>query len=242
VAAPAGGPRKVLVLGASSTIGAEVCARYAEAGYHVLAHYHRNRAAVEGLARAHPGVEPVPCDLADLHAVASLAATEEVQACDALVCLAAVAAPTVLEALDVDALVRTVSVGALANYVVMGALGPSMADRGYGRIVIGSSIGVKFGGGTDSFAYALANHASEFIPRAAAQWAGRGVLTNVVRIGVTDTPIHEAFPGRDMAARASLIPMHRLAQPAEVAALILDLGTERNTYVTGQVTAVSGGE
>ncbi len=238
----AGGPRKVLVLGASSTIGAEVCSRYAEAGYHVLAHYHRNREAVARLSSALPGIEPISCDLADLHAVASLAATEAVQACDALVCLAAVAAPTELEALDVDALVRAVSVGALANYVVMGALGPAMADRGYGRIVIGSSIGVKFGGGRDSFAYALANHTSEFIPRAAAQWASRGVLTNVVRIGVTDTPIHDAFPGRNMAARASLIPMHRLAQPAEVAALILDLGTERNTYVTGQVTAVSGGE
>lgn len=242
MAAPAGGPRKVLVLGASSTIGAEVCAGYAEAGYHVLAHYHRNREAVERLCSAHPGVEPVPCDLADLHAVASLAATEAVQACDALVCLAAVASPTRLDALDVDALVRIMSVGALANYVVMGALGPAMADRGYGRIVIGSSIGVKFGGGADSFAYALANHASEFIPRAATQWAGSGVLTNVVRIGVTDTPLHEGFLGRDMTARASLIPMHRLAQPAEVAALILDLGTERNTYVTGQVTAVSGGE
>lgn len=242
MAASAGEPRKVLVLGASSTIGAAVCARYAEAGYRVLAHFHRNGQSVGRLSTAHQGIEPVSCDLADLHAVESLAATDEVRACDALVCLAADAGPTTIESLDIEALIRTMNVGALANYVLIGALGPSMAERGYGRIVIGSSIGVKFGGGTDSFAYALANHTSEFIPRAATQWASRGVLTNVVRIGVTDTPIHGAFPGRDMAERTRLIPIQRLATPTEVASFIVDLGSDRNTYVTGQVMAISGGE
>ena len=123
-----------------------------------------------------------------------------------------------------------------------GAAGPAMASRGWGRIVIASSIGVKFGGGTDSFNYALANHASEFIPRTARDWAASGVLTNVVRIGVTDTKAHDAFPGRDLARRAELIPMKRAATTAEIADYLFWIGSESNTYLTGQVNAISGGE
>ena len=34
-------------------------------------------------------------------------------------------------------------------------LGNTMSDNGYGRIVIGSSIGIKFGGSNNSFCYSL---------------------------------------------------------------------------------------
>ena len=117
-----------------------------------------------------------------------------------------------------------------------------MAQRQWGRIVIGSSIGVKFGGGADSFAYALANHASEFLPRSVRDWTASNVLTNVVRIGVTDTPLHEAFPDRDFQQRVELIPLKRAATTAEIADFITWYGSEQNTYVSGQTVAISGGE
>ena len=46
-------------------------------------------------------------------------------------------------------------------------LGAQMALKQWGRIVIGSSIGVKFGGGDDSYCYSLSKMASELIPKAA---------------------------------------------------------------------------
>lgn len=230
------------MLGASSDIGIAVCQRFLDTNYRVTGHFHANPSAFTALAYASGAFESLQLDLADLDAVGEVARTSEVQEADVVVFLAALATPTTLHAIDPAALSAAMNVGALANYVIMGAAGPSMANRGWGRIVIGSSIGVKFGGGTDSFNYALANHASEFIPRTARDWAANGVLTNVVRIGVTDTKAHDAFPGRDLARRAELIPMKRAATTVEIADYLFWIGSESNTYLTGQVNAISGGE
>jgi NAD(P)-dependent dehydrogenase (short-subunit alcohol dehydrogenase family) len=45
-----------------------------------------------------------------------------------------------------------------------------------------------------------------------------------------------------MEKRAQLIPIGRPASPSEIADFIYWHGSEENTYVTGQVTAISGGE
>lgn len=238
----AGRVKRALVLGASSDIGVAVCQRFLDSGYGVTGHYHANPSAFETLTSSSGSFDAMRLDLADLDEVDKAARSPEVTTADVVVFLAALAKPTSLTEIDPAELMRAMSVGALANYLIMGAVGPAMASRGWGRIVIGSSIGVKFGGGADSFNYALANHASEFIPRTARDWAASGVLTNVVRIGVTDTKAHEAFTGRDLARRVELIPMKRAATTAEIADYLYWIGSESNTYLTGQVNSISGGE
>lgn len=228
-----------MVIGASSTVGVEVCKRYLTAGHLVTAHFNSSLPALSTLA-PHSRLEPVQCDLADLSSVRELANANTDT--DILIFLASLATPSHLENIDVSQLERALAVGALSNYILMGAIGPAMAQRQWGRIVIGSSIGVKFGGGTDSFAYALANHASEFLPRSVRDWTPSNVLTNVVRIGVTDTPLHEAFPDRDFQQRVELVPLKRAATTAEIADFITWYGSEQNTYVSGQTVAISGGE
>lgn len=233
-------PRKVMVLGASSAIGVEVCRRYLAAGHSVMGHFHSNPSALSSLSLPNDRLQLVQCDLADLESVRNLA--ENNTDADILVFLASIAKSSRLEQFDVPQLERSLAVGALSNYIFMGAIGQSMAKREWGRIVIGSSIGVKFGGGADSFAYGLANHASEFLPRRVSDWTERNVLTNVVRIGVTDTPLHDTFPGRDLQRRLKLIPAKRAATTAEIADFITWYGSEKNTYVSGQTVAISGGE
>jgi 3-oxoacyl-[acyl-carrier protein] reductase len=240
--ASAGQVKRALVLGASSDIGVAVCQRFLDGGYQVTGHHHANPSAFESLRSSNGSFDTMRLDLADLDAVNLAAHSRQVSGADVVIFLAAIASPSSLEAIDPADLVRAMNVGALANYVIMGAVGPAMARRGWGRLVIGSSIGVKFGGGADSFNYALANHASEFIPRTARDWAASGVLTNVVRIGVTDTKAHDAFPGRDLARRAELIPMKRAARASEIADYLFWIGSDANTYLTGQVTSISGGE
>ena len=61
-------------------------------------------------------------------------------------------------------------------------LGNTMSDNGYGRIVIGSSIGIKFGGSNNSFCYSLTKLASEILPKISKNWVASNVLSNVVRI------------------------------------------------------------
>lgn len=234
--------RKVLILGASSDIGLAMAQKYLDAGFRVTGHFHRKPEALRSLSLSHPGLDLLELDLSDLSSVQSAAQDPVITGCDALVCLAAFSAPMSLESIDIDLLTQTMNVGALANYIFLSTLGPAMANRGWGRIVIGSSIGVRFGGGVDSFAYALANHACEFIPRLTRDWAASNVLTNVVRIGVTNTKGHSKFSNRNLAERELLIPIQRAADRREIADYLFWLGSEQNTYVTGQVTAISGGE
>ena len=66
-----------------------------------------------------------------------------------------------------------------------------MIKNGYGRILNCSSIGVKFGGGLNSYNYSLSKHTSEFIPSFFKKLAKKNILYNNLRIGFTDTKIHK---------------------------------------------------
>ena len=117
-----------------------------------------------------------------------------------------------------------------------------MLERGWGRIVNLSSIGVKFGGGSKTFCYSLSKHALEFFPHDHKTWAARNILINTLRVGVTDTRIHKVDPEKDMNQRISMIPMARMATPDEIANVVCWLGSDQNSYMTGQVITASGGE
>ena len=83
-----------------------------------------------------------------------------------------------------------------------------MKKQGYGRIVIGSSIGVKFGGGIKSYCYSLTKFASEILPQISKSWVASNVLSNIVRIGVTNT---SSMQNENLVQRCNLIPIKRPA-------------------------------
>ena len=66
-----------------------------------------------------------------------------------------------------------------------------MISQKWGRILNCSSIGIKFGGGKNSFNYSLSKHCLEFIANSYKFWAENNVFINNLRIGVTDTKIHK---------------------------------------------------
>jgi len=79
-----------------------------------------------------------------------------------------------------------------------------------------------------------------------AQWAGQGVLLNVVAPGLVETGMsRETFanPARRAAVAAQMpCPLGRHAQAEEIASLALYLGGAENTFVTGQVIYADGGQ
>ena len=88
----------------------------------------------------------------------------------------------------------------------------------------------------------MTKYATELIPNIAKQWSKKNVLINVARIGVTDTEKFREIGKEKIEQRKKLIPMQRLAKVKEVANSICWIGSEENTYISGQVIAVSGGE
>jgi NAD(P)-dependent dehydrogenase (short-subunit alcohol dehydrogenase family) len=80
------------------------------------------------------------------------------------------------------------------------------------------------------------------MPKMSKEWTKNNVLVNTVRVGLTDTKIHKKIKSKDLKKRINLIPIKRMAQPSEIANFIYYLGSEKNTYISGQVISISGGE
>ena len=130
-------------------------------------------------------------------------------------------------------------VNTIPSVLAVQELGEAMSEQGYGRIVIGSSIGVKFGGGINSYCYSLTKSASEILPNISKNWVASNVLSNVVRIGVTNT---SSMRSEDLSLRSNLIPIKRPANPIEIANFLVWLGSNENTYISHQIIPISGGE
>ena len=93
-----------------------------------------------------------------------------------------------------------------------------------------------------TFCYSLSKHALEFFPQDHKTWAASNVLINTLRVGVTDTRMHKVDPDKDMSERVSMIPIGRMAMPDEIANTVCWLGSEQNSFITGQVITAAGGE
>ena len=127
---------------------------------------------------------------------------------------------------------------ALIQHVV-----PGMLEAGWGRIVNISSISVEHGGNPASMSYTASKSALEALTRSWARpLAPKGVLMNALRVGLTDTPFHERNPGKSLHDRVAQVPLARMALPEEIARTIYFYGSGQNSYATGSIIKVAGGE
>ncbi len=138
---------------------------------------------------------------------------------------------------------------------LMRGLAPSMAERGWGRIVnVCSSSGKR--PSKTNMAYSVTKAAQLSLSRAFAdEYAGSGVLVNAIAPGAAGTELWLAPGGiADQAARiqgksreevleqaASRVPIGRFGEAGEVASVIVWLCSEPASFVTGAAWSVDGG-
>ena len=76
----------------------------------------------------------------------------------------------------------------------------------------------------------------------AVELAEYNILVNTVCPGFTLTEMTKKNNTEaEVAAISSDIPMKRMAEPREIAEVVYFLGSDKNTYLTGQKIAVDGG-
>ncbi len=121
------------------------------------------------------------------------------------------------------------------------AVVPAMVGRGYGRVVIVSSIaGAE--GAPQNGAYATAKGgAITFAKTLGKELANSGVLVNCTIPSGIDTPFLDGLSKEYMASVTSKMPIGRMGEAHEVAAQIAWLASEDNSFSAGAVFDLSGG-
>lgn len=119
---------------------------------------------------------------------------------------------------------------------------PKMKERNFGRIVnIGSIWGIVSKPGRSI--YSATKHGLHGITNTLAlELAPYNILVNTVCPGQTLTELTiKNNSAEDIKKMESDIPLGRLAQPEEIAKAVYYLGSEENTYITGQQIIIDGG-
>jgi len=121
---------------------------------------------------------------------------------------------------------------------------PAMVAAGGGAIVnVSSTVGLV-GTGAGIAPYIASKHGVVGLTKAAAlEYAGQHIRVNAIAPGTTHTSVNEQWIDNEQIRQriTSGIPLGRIAEPSEVAEVILWLCSDAASYVTGVTLPVDGG-
>jgi len=228
--------RRVLVTGSGSGIGAACVERFLQAGDAVTA-VDLDRGEMAGREPELAAVHEL--DVSDPAAVKSVPAIDEV---DVVVQAAGTVGPNMaLTEVALGDWERTMAVNLTGVFNVLQAAVPSMVERGWGRVVNIASIAGKEGN-PNLGAYSASKGAVIALTKSVAkELATTGVLVHSVAPAVIDTPMNAETAPEVLDYMVSKIPMGRVGQADEVAALVAWLCSDDCSFSTGSCYDVSGG-
>jgi 2-dehydro-3-deoxy-L-rhamnonate dehydrogenase (NAD+) len=223
------------VTGGASGIGAAAAARLRAAGAEVAV-FDRKPYAGHGLSIQGDIASPADVDAAVRQV------EEELGKIDILVNSAGVPGAS-LRTVDMsdEEWRHVMSVNADGTFYACRAVIPGMIERGYGRIVLVSSIAGKEGNPMAP-AYSASKAAVIALTKVLGKdLAQTGVLVNCVAPAVIETPILEGLTPEHIDYMVERIPVGRMGTSEEVAALICWLASDECSFSTGATYDISGG-
>jgi 3-oxoacyl-[acyl-carrier protein] reductase len=234
--------RVALVTGASGGIGRAISERLGELGVAVAVGYGSSADAaqevVDGLLSRGGRSTPVPGDLADPEACArSLEAAETALGpVDVLVANAGVGKRQTIDEVSLEDWGRTIDVNLRAPFLLVQRALPGMIERGWGRVLLMSSV-AAFTGGVVGPHYAASKAGLHgLLHHLAPRVAGNGVTVNAIAPALIEET--GMLPGATEELER-LVPVGRLGRPVEVADVAV--AVLANPYITNQVVGVDGG-
>jgi acetoacetyl-CoA reductase len=238
-----------VVTGGMGGIGSAICSRLAGEGYQVVTtHSPGNLRVSEWLAEMEKRkltLWAYECDVADYEKTQRCVSRilTEVGPVDILVNNAGITRDTTFRKMgktDWDDVLRT-NLDSLFN--VTKPICEVMLSRGWGRIINISSVNGQKGclGQTNYSAAKAGMHG--FTKALALEVARKGVTVNTISPGYIATCMVKAIPSDVLESKIlPQIPVGRLGEPEEVAALVRFLVSDDAAFITGANIAVNGGQ
>jgi 3-oxoacyl-[acyl-carrier protein] reductase len=235
--------RVAAITGSASGLGREIAARIAAEGGRVFL-WDRNESALAAAAATIPGAETARVDVTDSRELvrAAEAAFRAHGRLDILIAGAGITGPTAtLWEYPEDEWRRVIDVDLHGVFNSCRATVPLMLKNNYGRIVNISSVAGKEGNPNAS-AYSTAKAGVIGLTKSLGkELAQTGVRVNCVTPATFNSPILAQLPQSQIDYMKSKIPMGRLGETSEVAALVCWLASEECSFSTAATFDVSGG-
>lgn len=238
-----------LVTGASRGIGESIARILASYGAHVIVSSRKIdgcEAVAEGIRSEGGSAEAIACHIGEMDQIDAIFKNiaEKHGKLDILVNNAATNphfGP--IETTDVGAFQKTVDVN-IRGYFFMTAEGVKMMKKGSGGAIVNvASINGVVPGHFQGI-YSITKAAVISMTQAYAKELGQqGIRVNALLPGLTDTKFASALTTNESIKKQAMahIPMHRIAEPNEMAGAVLYLVSDAASYTTGVCLNVDGG-
>ena len=242
------GERKtVFVTGASRGIGKEVALKYAENGYDVIINYVADKTDVEALEKEfkEKGADTLilKADVSNSEEVQNVVdkAIEKFGKIDVLVNNAGITRDNLLMRMSEEEFDKVLEINLKGTFLVTKAVTKYMMKKRSGSIInLSSVVGVAGNAGQCNYSASKAGIIG-FTKSIAKELASRNIRANAVAPGFIETDMTAVLSDSVKESIHNQIPLKRMGSAKEVAELIYFLGSEKSSYITGQVINVDGG-
>ena len=235
-----------LVTGGSNGIGRAISLDIVKLGYHVIVNYRSNTAEAErtlAMIKESGGTgELLRFDVANREEVESVLGAwidaHPDDAIDVLVNNAGITRDNLMLWMKAEEWEDVINTDLNGFFYVTRVVLKGMLVRRFGRIVnVASLSGIKGVAGQTNYSAAKAGIVGA--TRSLAQEvAKKNITVNAVAPGFIHTEMTKNFNEKDF---KQIIPMQRFGEPEEVAGIVSFLASEKSSYITGEVIAVTGG-
>ncbi|MCB1439959.1 MAG: acetoacetyl-CoA reductase [Nitratireductor sp.] len=236
--------RVALVTGGSRGIGEAISKALKAAGCEVAATYAGNDEKAAAFT-AETGIKTYKWNVADY--AESKAGIEKVEAdlgpIDIVVANAGITRDAFFHKMTPEQWKEVVDTNLTGVFNTVHPVWSGMRDRGFGRVIVISSInGQKGQAGQVNYAATKAGDLG-IIKSLAQEGASKGITANAICPGYIGTEMVRAIPEKVLQERIiPQIPVGRLGEPEEIARCVVFLASDEASFITGSTISANGGQ
>ena len=226
--------KKVLVTGATGSIGEAIVKEYAKNGYYVYVHYNSNKEKAQGILDSIEKGELITFNMQDKESIKS---TLEDLSVDVLINNAGIIKDNLFFFMSDDEWEDVINTNLTGMYHVTKTISKSMMMNKKGSIVNVASIS-GIGGNAGQANYSASKGGVIAFTKTLSIELGKfNIRVNAIAPGIIESEMIENIPNAKELKKS--IPLNRFGKPEEVAKCAYFIGNDA-TYVSGEVLNISG--